>query len=67
MGKVTNQEVLTRGTELQNTIQITSFEIEREVFAADLRNELKHYEYEEPWGETQEFTVIKKNWRLFKK
>ena len=48
MGKVTNQEVLTRGTELQNTVQITSFEIEREVFAADLRNELKHYEYEEP-------------------
>ena len=33
---------------------------EREVFAADLRNELKQYEYEEPGGETQEFTVIKK-------
>ena len=33
---------------------------EREVFAADLRNELKHYVYEQPGGETQEFTVIKK-------
>ena len=33
---------------------------EREVFAADLRNELKQYEYEGPGGETQEFTVIKK-------
>lgn len=33
---------------------------EREVFAADLRNELKQYKYEEPGGETQEFTVIKK-------
>ena len=30
------------------------------MFAADLRNELKQYEYEEPGGETQEFTVIKK-------
>ena len=29
---------------------------EREVFAADLRNKLKQYEYEEPGGETQEFT-----------
>lgn len=25
---------------------------EREVFAADLRNELKQYDYEEPGGET---------------
>lgn len=33
---------------------------EREVFAANLRNELKQYEYEEPGGEKQEFTVIKK-------
>ena len=32
---------------------------EREVFAANLRNELKQYEYEEPGRETQEFTVIK--------
>ena len=28
---------------------------EREAFAADLRNELKQYEYEEPEGKTQEF------------
>ena len=33
---------------------------EREVFAADIRNELKQYEYEEPGGDNQEFTVIKK-------
>ena len=33
---------------------------EREVFAADLRNELKQYEYQEPGEETQEFNVIKK-------
>ena len=33
---------------------------EREVFAADLRNELKQYKYQEPGGETQEFFVIKK-------
>ena len=33
---------------------------EREVFAANLRNELKQYEYEDPGEETQEFTVIKK-------
>jgi len=33
---------------------------EREVFAADLRNELKQYKYEEPGEETQECTVIKK-------
>lgn len=33
---------------------------EREVFAADIRNELKQYEYEEPGGETQEFIVIRK-------
>jgi len=32
----------------------------REVFAADPRNELKQYEYEDPGEETQEFTVIKK-------
>lgn len=32
---------------------------EREVFAANLRNELKQSEYEVPGGETQEFTVIK--------
>ena len=33
---------------------------EREVFAADIRNELKQYKYEEPGGETQEFIVIRK-------
>ena len=33
---------------------------EREVFAADIRNELKQYEFEEPGGETQEFIVIRK-------
>lgn len=32
---------------------------EREVFTANQRNELKQSEYEEPGGETQEFTVIK--------
>ena len=32
---------------------------EREVLAADIRNELKQYEFEEPGGETQEFIVIR--------
>ena len=32
---------------------------EREVFAADTRNELKQYEYEEHGGDTKEFNVMK--------
>lgn len=38
--------------------------VKGEVFVEDKRNESKQYEYEEPGGETQEFTEIIK--KLFK-